>query len=266
MRRGTPSYSPMPPTSPRARVRQRLVAEEDASRGPASPAVLRLVVGMVPGGHAAAETNLGRRPRLSGCETSQWRCRMAELPPPPEGIVLTHFIVSDDVERSRRFSTEVLGGRVSFRESRSMSRSPTAGSSSIAAEARPMTSRRSAASHATRDRLGGTVPGSGDRLRHGDHYVPHRPSHAERYDLSGSGSTPLSILTQRIDGHMPSAGSVSAGAVSAELAGLTSDRASGGGRDLRRAPSATFGVLAGGRGSKTRRMRCHDENTRRRSR
>jgi catechol 2,3-dioxygenase-like lactoylglutathione lyase family enzyme len=37
---------------------------------------------------------------------------MAELPPAPEGIVLTHFIVSDDVERSRRFYTEVLGGRV----------------------------------------------------------------------------------------------------------------------------------------------------------
>jgi catechol 2,3-dioxygenase-like lactoylglutathione lyase family enzyme len=37
---------------------------------------------------------------------------VAELPPPPEGIVLTHFIVSDDVERSRRFYTEVLGGRV----------------------------------------------------------------------------------------------------------------------------------------------------------
>jgi catechol 2,3-dioxygenase-like lactoylglutathione lyase family enzyme len=37
---------------------------------------------------------------------------MAELPSPPEGIVLTHFIVSDDVERSRRFYTEVLGGRV----------------------------------------------------------------------------------------------------------------------------------------------------------
>jgi len=39
---------------------------------------------------------------------------MAELPPPQEGIVLTHFIVSDDVERSRRFYTEVLGGRVAF--------------------------------------------------------------------------------------------------------------------------------------------------------
>ncbi len=39
---------------------------------------------------------------------------VAELPPPPEGIVLTHFIVSDDVERSRRFYTEVLGGRVVF--------------------------------------------------------------------------------------------------------------------------------------------------------
>jgi catechol 2,3-dioxygenase-like lactoylglutathione lyase family enzyme len=33
-----------------------------------------------------------------------------ELPAPREGIVLTHFIVSDDVQRSRRFYTEVLGG------------------------------------------------------------------------------------------------------------------------------------------------------------
>ena len=39
---------------------------------------------------------------------------MAELPPPPEGIALAHFIVSDDVERSRRFYTEVLGGRVAY--------------------------------------------------------------------------------------------------------------------------------------------------------
>jgi catechol 2,3-dioxygenase-like lactoylglutathione lyase family enzyme len=39
---------------------------------------------------------------------------MAELPPPPEGIVLAHFIVSNDVERSKRFYTEVLGGRVAF--------------------------------------------------------------------------------------------------------------------------------------------------------
>ena len=37
---------------------------------------------------------------------------MAEFPTPTDGIVLTHFIVSDDVERSRRFYTEVLGGEV----------------------------------------------------------------------------------------------------------------------------------------------------------
>jgi catechol 2,3-dioxygenase-like lactoylglutathione lyase family enzyme len=37
---------------------------------------------------------------------------MAEFPAPKEGIVLTHFIVSDDVDRSRRFYTEVLGGEV----------------------------------------------------------------------------------------------------------------------------------------------------------
>ena len=35
---------------------------------------------------------------------------MAESGPPTQGIVLTHFIVSDDVERSRRFYTDVLGG------------------------------------------------------------------------------------------------------------------------------------------------------------
>jgi catechol 2,3-dioxygenase-like lactoylglutathione lyase family enzyme len=35
---------------------------------------------------------------------------MADLPNPTEGILLTHFIVSEDVERSRHFYTEVLGG------------------------------------------------------------------------------------------------------------------------------------------------------------
>jgi catechol 2,3-dioxygenase-like lactoylglutathione lyase family enzyme len=35
---------------------------------------------------------------------------MADLPIPDAGILLTHFIVAEDVERSRRFYTEVLGG------------------------------------------------------------------------------------------------------------------------------------------------------------
>jgi catechol 2,3-dioxygenase-like lactoylglutathione lyase family enzyme len=39
---------------------------------------------------------------------------LAKLTIPDEGIVLTHFIVSDDVERSKRFYTEVLGGKVAF--------------------------------------------------------------------------------------------------------------------------------------------------------
>jgi catechol 2,3-dioxygenase-like lactoylglutathione lyase family enzyme len=37
---------------------------------------------------------------------------MAEFPRPSEGFVLTHFIVSDDVERSRRFYADLLGGEV----------------------------------------------------------------------------------------------------------------------------------------------------------
>lgn len=35
---------------------------------------------------------------------------MAQFPAPAEGILLTYFIVSRDVERSRRFYTEALGG------------------------------------------------------------------------------------------------------------------------------------------------------------
>ena len=35
---------------------------------------------------------------------------MAEFPAPAEGIAITHFIVARDVERSRRFYTEVLDG------------------------------------------------------------------------------------------------------------------------------------------------------------
>jgi predicted enzyme related to lactoylglutathione lyase len=39
---------------------------------------------------------------------------MAEGKPPATGIALCHFIVSDDVERSKRFYSEVLGGTVVF--------------------------------------------------------------------------------------------------------------------------------------------------------
>jgi catechol 2,3-dioxygenase-like lactoylglutathione lyase family enzyme len=39
---------------------------------------------------------------------------MARLPTPSDGILLTHFIVSGDVERSRRFYTEVLGDETVF--------------------------------------------------------------------------------------------------------------------------------------------------------
>ena len=35
---------------------------------------------------------------------------MPDFPAPAEGIAVTYFIVSKDVERSRRFYTEVLGG------------------------------------------------------------------------------------------------------------------------------------------------------------
>lgn len=37
---------------------------------------------------------------------------MAGFPRPSEGIVLTHFIVTADMDRSRRFYADVLGGEV----------------------------------------------------------------------------------------------------------------------------------------------------------
>ena len=37
---------------------------------------------------------------------------MADFPRPQDGIVLTHFVVAADVDRSRRFYADVLGGRV----------------------------------------------------------------------------------------------------------------------------------------------------------
>jgi hypothetical protein len=37
---------------------------------------------------------------------------MAQFPAPREGLVLTHFIVTSDVGRSRRFCADVLGGEL----------------------------------------------------------------------------------------------------------------------------------------------------------
>jgi catechol 2,3-dioxygenase-like lactoylglutathione lyase family enzyme len=39
---------------------------------------------------------------------------MAQFPAPTEGIAITHFIVSRDVERSRRFYVDVLGGEAAL--------------------------------------------------------------------------------------------------------------------------------------------------------
>ena len=81
--------------------------------------------GLVRGGHAARRVR-GRhrvadrrdcRWRGSGrlIDTQPRRLAMADLPAPTEGFVLTHFIVSNDVERSRRFYSDVLGGEVVMR-------------------------------------------------------------------------------------------------------------------------------------------------------
>jgi len=49
-----------------------------------------------------------------GMSPNEWRCPVAEPTQLAQRMVVTHFIVSDDVERSRRFYTEVLGGTVVF--------------------------------------------------------------------------------------------------------------------------------------------------------
>jgi hypothetical protein len=41
---------------------------------------------------------------------------MAGFPRPKEGMVLTHFIVTSDVGRSRRFYADILGGEVLLEE------------------------------------------------------------------------------------------------------------------------------------------------------
>jgi hypothetical protein len=109
-----------------------------------------------PRGSAAAVVGADRR-----------RCQMAELPAQKEGILLTHFIVTDDVQRSRRFYTEVLGGET------------TAGSSSTSA-AGP---RRTADRHA-RD---APRPGSDEQLpQH-----PRRPT-SRRSTRTGARAWPSS--------------------------------------------------------------------------
>src|SRR5258705_7293490 len=44
------------------------------------------------------------------CNPTRRSKQMAQFPAPTEGIAITHFIVSRDVERSRRFYVDVLGG------------------------------------------------------------------------------------------------------------------------------------------------------------
>ena len=50
----------------------------------------------------------------NGPKAHYMEVHLAQFAPPANGIVATHFIVSNDVERSRHFYTEVLGGRVAF--------------------------------------------------------------------------------------------------------------------------------------------------------
>ncbi len=62
-----------------------------------------------------------------------------DFPAPREGLVLTHFLSSNDVERSRAFYSGVLGGEVILEKSPASSSWRTAGSSSTKAAGRRRT-------------------------------------------------------------------------------------------------------------------------------
>ena len=61
-----------------------------------------------------AHWNNGCRPRPRGAMPQGVEVLVAESTQPVEQMAVCYFIVSDDVERSRRFYTEVLGGTVVF--------------------------------------------------------------------------------------------------------------------------------------------------------
>jgi hypothetical protein len=65
---------------------------------------------------------------------------MAQFPAPIEGIAITHFVVSRDVERSRRFYTEVLGGEAVLAGELSIVALANGGSPSVSAEVPQTTS------------------------------------------------------------------------------------------------------------------------------
>jgi hypothetical protein len=66
----------------------------------------------------------------------------SEFPAPRSGFVLTHFLVVSDQDRSREFYRSVFGATVVLERDPVILHSPTAGSSSTWAAARPTTSPR----------------------------------------------------------------------------------------------------------------------------
>jgi catechol 2,3-dioxygenase-like lactoylglutathione lyase family enzyme len=87
------------PEEPAQRSTERLLfgAQRDSAQGASRPRV-------------EMDHTSRRVLRRSAERSTPEEAPMAEFPAPKDGMVLTHFIVSDDVGRSRRFYTEVLGG------------------------------------------------------------------------------------------------------------------------------------------------------------
>ena len=117
MRSARSTTTPTSPRSPRsspARLRQRRrvrVGARSHPRRPRAPPRPPLKRPIVPRAVPGRTRNwFGSDPLRPGIGPNQWRWQMAASGLSTDGIMLTHFIVSDDVERSRRFYTDVLGG------------------------------------------------------------------------------------------------------------------------------------------------------------
>jgi len=129
------------------------------------------------------------QPRLQTPSQAGYQTQPVEVPhsrarTAPEGIVLTHFIVSDDVERSRRFYTEVLGGAIGVVQSlstqmvKALAREPPCAAGLRQAAAREQRGR------AARDGVRWCCTGGGVNATTGPHFP--NPSRPERARALGS--------------------------------------------------------------------------------
>ena len=117
--KGDPSRS-KPTTSWPSQRNSRTRASPRSPELPVTRNLTPLVLPDTPTGSSESRRSSNDRPegfrprRKLGMSPNEWRCQWPNRPSPQPRMIVAYFIVSDDVERSRRFYTEVLGGTVVF--------------------------------------------------------------------------------------------------------------------------------------------------------